>query len=301
MQTYSHSGTVPIAGGIYTPLIGLATAGVAGFIYAYAFRWMPIGLLRLLLLGVYCLVVGVAIAVTANSAKIRSPLFVTIVAIVCTLFGLWIYWGAYRWAKEGAGVGLAAWSPAELAAFGQRLFEEGSFKIRRSLIDGWLLVGFWIAEVGVMLWAIVSLARSDAHRPFCETCEEWTNEDKTALRFAASGTELSWSQILAGDFAELGRFETASQLTPQHVRLNVASCPKCVHSNFLTINAVTVTFDKKGKSNAKDRTIIRNAHLTDTQAEMLRALAKMLGVKEDVEDEDLVDEEPGSNTADEGA
>jgi hypothetical protein len=300
MQTYSHSGTVPVAGGIYTPLIGLATAGVGGFVYAYAFQWMPIGLLRLLLLGIYCLVVGVTIAITANSAKIRSPLFVTIVAIVCTLFGLWIYWGAYRWAKEGVGAGLAAWSPAELAEFGQRLFEEGSFKIRRSVIDGWLLVGFWIAEVGVMLWAIVSLARSDVHTPFCESCNEWTAADKTALRFAASGKEPSWSQILAGDFVELGRFETASQLTPEHVRLNVASCPKCVHSNFLTINAVTVSFDKKGKSNAKERTIIRNAHLTDTQTEMLRALANMLGLKEDVEDEDFGDEEPDSAAAEQG-
>ena len=298
MQTYSHSGTIPVAGGIYTPLIGLTTAGVAGFIYAYAFYWIPIGLLRLVLLGIYCLVVGMTICVTANRARIRSPLFVTIVAVVCTTFGLWIYWGAYRWAKEGAGVGLAAWSPNELAQFGQRRFEEGSFKIRRSTIDGWLLVGFWIAETGTMFWAIVSFARTDAHRPFCETCEAWTNEDPAALRFAATGAEPAWSQILAGDFVELGRFETATRHTPAHVRLNLASCPECAHSNYLTINAVTVKLNKKGNATAKDRTIIRNALLTDTQSEMLRALAKMLGVKEDEEDEGFDEEETESASGD---
>jgi hypothetical protein len=174
------------------------------------------------------------------------------------------------------------------------LFEEGSFKLRRNTIDGWLLVVFWVAEAGTMFFSIVGLARGDVHRPFCETCEAWTNEDKTALRFAAKGSEPAWAQILAGDFAELGRFETATADTPEHVRLNVASCPKCAHSNFLTIHVVRIVTNRKGKQQTNHTVLLRNGLLTDTQAEMLRALAKMLGTPEDPpadEWDELADEE----------
>jgi hypothetical protein len=276
MQTYSASGIVPVTGGIVTALAGLIAAAISGFVYAYAFHWMPIGFVRILFCLLYCFVIGITIATIGKWAKIRSPLFITIVALASTLVGLWIYWGAYQWAKEGAGAGLAAWSPGGLIAFGQRLFEDGSFKIRRSTIDGWLLVGFWIVEAGVMLVSIVGSAQAHVWQPFCETCQEWTTTNAGLIRLSASGDEPAISQALAGDFAMLATLPLASAKTTPHVRLDLATCPQCPHSNYLSLSSVAIKIDRKGKERTTEQSLLSHGLLTAVQAEMIRQLAHVL-------------------------
>jgi hypothetical protein len=277
MRTYSSSGIIPIAGGVWTAVASMLVAILAGFVYAYAFYWIPIGFLRIVLCLLYCFVVGVTIASAGKRAKIRSPLFITALAIVCMLVGLWVYWGAYRWAKEGAGAGLAAWSPPELIAFGQRLFEDGSFKFRRSVVEGWPLVAFWIAEVVTMFLGIVGLAQVNVWQPFCEACDEWTATHSGLIRLAASGKEPDWDQILAGDFALLAVYPVAHAKTSPHVRLDLTTCPKCQHSNFLSLAAVTIKYNKKGEAKSSETSLLTYGLLTDVQAEMIRQLASALG------------------------
>jgi hypothetical protein len=304
MQTYKHSGTVPVSGGISTAVAGLSAAVIGGFAYGFAFYWMPFTLLKLLLLMGYCFLVGTTIAGVARSTKIRSPLFVTAIAVICVIVGWWVEWGAYRWAKEGAGIGLAAWSPTEILAFGQRLFEDGSFRLRRSTVAGWFLVGFWIAEAGTMLVSIVRLAREDAARPFCEACEAWTDTDKGLIHLASDGKEPAWAQVLAGDLASLGLFPVAAPETSPYARLDLTTCPKCEHSNYLSITATTITLDKKGNAKEKHEPLMTNAVLTATQAEMVRQLANLLEsegqqdyAEGEVNDEDLNDAGPRDESA----
>jgi len=288
MQTYSASGIVPVTGGIITAIAGLLTAVVSGFAYAYAFHWIPISFLRVVLCLIYCFAVGLAIAAVGKRAKIRSPAFITVVAFVSMLVGLWIYWGAYRWAKEGAGVGIAAWSPQELIAFGQRLFENGSFKLRRTNIDGWLLVMFWLVEAIVMLCGIVGIAQAHVWQPFCETCQEWTTTESGMIRLSASGKEPAFEQILAGDFALLATHPLASSTTSPHVRLDLSTCPKCQHSNFLSLASATVKYDKKGNAKTQEESLLTYGVLSDVEAEMIRQLAHVLA------------SEPGPDYAEEG-
>lgn len=276
MQTYSSSGIVPIAGGIATAVVGLLTAMLCGFAYGYAFHWIPISFLRVLACLFYGFAIGITIAATGKQMKIRSPAFITVVAFASMLVGLWIYWGAYRWAKEGAGVGLAAWSPQELIAFGQRLFNDGSFKLRRTTIDGWLLVGFWVVEAVVMLVTIVGSAQAHVWQPFCETCQEWTKTHAGLIRLSAGGEEPAFSQVLAGDFAQLATFPLANLKTSPHVRLDLTSCPQCEHSNYLSLSAVTIKIDKKGKEKTSEQSLLGYGLLTDVQAEMIRQLAHVL-------------------------
>jgi hypothetical protein len=281
MRTYTTSGIVPIAGGILTALAAIAVTVLCAFVYAYAFRWMPLGLLRIFLFLGYCFAVGIAISTLGKWTKIRSPLFIIVLAVACTLVGLWIHWGASVWAKEGAQTGLAAWSPAELVAFGQRLFENGSFKIRRSTIDGWLLVAFWIAEAGGMFALIAGSAQAHVWQPFCESCGQWTTNHPGMIRLAANGKEPAWDQVLAGDFALLATYPLANAQTSPHVRLDLATCPSCNHSNFLSLAACTIKYDKKGKATTKEESLLSHGVLNDIQAEMIRELAHLLANEQD--------------------
>jgi hypothetical protein len=277
MQRYVHSGTVSASGAILALLMGLPTAVVGGFVYAFLAWWMNWGPFRFVLMLVFALIVGGFIAIGANRGKIRSPLFNTVLALVCAAVGLWIYWGAYDVARHGIAVAPTAWTPAGLTRHGQELFQDGSFTMKgKRTVKGWMLVGFWIAEGLAVTGIVVALARLDAQRPFCETCLEWTNSTSGLMRLQADGKEPAWTEVLGGDLPALAVFSPTGAGTSPHVRLDLASCPKCEHSNYVTLTAVTITRNSKGQDKTTQRAIIVNGAITDPEAAFLREFAKQL-------------------------
>jgi hypothetical protein len=276
MQTYSHSGAAPVGGAIKTVLIGVLTATVGGIIYAYAFYWIPFVYLNFLITLAYAGAMGLAIAITARRARIRNNWFVAIVGFVVALVGLYVYWAAYLWALAGIqNVGLAAFSPSVLIAFGKHLFEKGSWGIKKETVTGWFLVAFWIAEALLILRVCVSFALAEARRPFCESCGEWTEIEENVARLASTGDEPEWQQVFAGDLPSLAAFPAAEQGANRFARLDVARCPRCEQSRFLTVSTVKVTIDKKGKANEDVRRLITNAILTPAQFAVVEACSKL--------------------------
>ena len=295
MQRYSHSGIVPTTGAIQTLLAGVGFATVGGAIYAFAAYWLAgWGPIRFLLMLSYSLVVGVAVAVAANRGKIRSPLFNSAVALLSVAVGLWIYWGAYDVARNGLAVAPSAWTPAGLTRNASDLFVNGSFTMKRKQkVDGWLLVAFWIGEGVCVTGIAIALARSDANVPFCENCQEWTKSEQALLRLAASGAEREWQEVLAGDLPALAVFERAYTKTTPQVRLDLARCPKCEHSNFVSLTAVTITKDKKGNDKTKERSLIVNGAITDPEAVFLAEFAKQMTGMNEIDEDDDEEEEHG--------
>ncbi|MDX1947312.1 MAG: hypothetical protein SFU86_18065 [Pirellulaceae bacterium] len=277
MHTYTHSGKVPIGGAIVTLLGGVIAAVVGGVLYAYAFHWLGvIWFLRVVFAFFFALLVGTTIATLANWGKIRSALFVTLVAFVCSAIGLWVYWGAYQWARQGPEAGLHAWSPGGLLDQGQDLFANGSRVFKKSVVRGWPLVGIWIAEALSGWWLVTMLARSDAQRPFCEACERWTDATKGLMLFAANGHEPAWREVLSGDLPAIAEFPLARGAQPMTVRLDLASCPSCEQSSYLTLTSLTTTTDNKGKTKTTERALIVNGVLTAVEAEFLRQFAQQI-------------------------
>jgi hypothetical protein len=301
MQRYSHSGIVPATGAINTLLAGLSAAVIGGVVYAFLAYWLSWGPLRLLLMLVYACAVGFVIAAMANQGKIRSSLFNTAIALACVVLGMWVYWGSFDVARNGIVVAPTAWTPAGLVRSGADLFEKGSFTLkRRQKIDGWPLVFFWIAEGVCVSGIVVALARIDADRPFCETCQEWTESQRGLMYLAADGNEPTWQEVLSGELPALAVFDRASRVTSPHVRLDLARCPKCTHSNFVSLTAVTITKDKKGNEKTKERALITNGAITDPEAVFLAEFAKQLGGGgEDGDDDDFEDEDEIEDTGNE--
>jgi len=293
MQRYTPSGTVPLTGAIHTVLAGLSVAAIGGLLYAFLAYWLSWGPLRLLLMLGYSLAVGGMIEIAANQGKIRSPLFNTVLALVAVALGMWVYWGGYEVARHGMAVAPTAWTPGGLKRNGEELFEKGSFTMKRKQkAKGWLLVAVWIAEGVCVTGIIVAVARSEAQRPFCETCLAWTDSTKGLMHLAADGQEPAWQEVLAGDLPALAVFQPASADTSPHVRLDLARCPKCEHSNFVSLTAVTITKDNKGNDKTKERSLIVNGAISDPEAVFLHEFAQqMQGANlEDVDDEDDDDE-----------
>jgi hypothetical protein len=277
MQTYSHSGGVPVVGGVATVLAGVVAAVLGGFVYGYAFYYIPIIFLNILVTLAFAAGIGMAVAVAARAGKVRNNLFVGTIGLLATFLGMYVYWGAYCWALLGIGeVGLFAFTPMGLIAFGQELFENGSWGLRDGdPIKGWFLVAMWVAETGMILFVSMMCALLDAKRPFCEACREWTEIERGVARLAASGNEPQWAQVLAGDLPALAAFPPADSTSMQFVRLDVARCPRCEQSRFLSITAVQIIIDKKGKTSEKERTLVTNAILTPAQFAVVEACATL--------------------------
>jgi hypothetical protein len=81
--------------------------------------------------------------------------------------------------------------------------------------------------------------------------------------------------VFAGDLPSLAAFPPADKTAKQFVRLDVARCPKCEQSRFLTASAVQIKIDKKGKENVTEKRLITNAMLTPSQFAVVEACAKL--------------------------
>src|SRR5262245_61255596 len=128
MQTYSHSGAVPVLGALGTIVISALAAFVGGFVYAYAFFYIPIVQLNVLLTLAFGAGLGLAVAAAAHAGKIRSTLFVGAMAVTTAMLGLYVYWASYLLAVGGIQqVGLWAFWPPTLLEFGNFLFDNGSW------------------------------------------------------------------------------------------------------------------------------------------------------------------------------
>jgi hypothetical protein len=120
---------------------------------------------------------------------------------------------------------------------------------------------------------VVSLINSE--RPFCENCREWTQQQLGVARLSGNGTEPAWTKVLSGELPALAEFPPSPPGAAQYVRLDLARCPRCEHSRFLSISAVTVSVDKEGKTSEHTRSLATNAILTPAQCAVVEACGQL--------------------------
>jgi hypothetical protein len=305
MQTYSHSGAVPVLGGLLTVASGILAAAVLAPIYAYSFRYIPIIYLNVFITLGFGAGIGFAVAMTARWGKVRSHFFVGTVGLLSTLLGLYLYWVSYLWALAGFNaVGLLALWPSVLFEFSQHLFENGSWGLSEGeSIKGWFLATLWLVETIIVLTLAMLVVFYDSERPFCETCNQWTEVERGVARLASTGKEPEWEQVLAGDLPALASFDPAEPGSAQYVRLDAARCPRCEETRFLTINAVEIVVDKNGQPSEKATPLVTNAIITPAQFAVIQAcgaqyrqrLDEVVGAQYPTSDQD--GEPPSGQTA----
>jgi hypothetical protein len=243
---------------------------VCGFIKAYAVAWVPFILLNVLFTLLFGGAVGLGIILGTYSGKVRNRWFVGLTALLCMTVGLYFYWGASIWALVGWQVGLKAWSPVAITGFANHLFENGSWGLSDNApVKGWPLVAVWVLEAGMLYYIAWAMAMSALMQPFCERCGAWTSLQTGIVRFAGKGDEPVWQRIADGELPALGEVTVLGEESPQFVRLDMARCPQCTESNFLTLKAVELTTDKEGKVKTKERSIVEHAILNSAQVEII--------------------------------
>lgn len=273
MTTYRHSGVMPIAGVLRGILVGGVAAIGLGALYALAVHYIPI--VYVSILATLCCGGGIgwAVGASARSGKIRNTLGVGLLGFVCGTTGLYVAWGTTALALTRFQLGSAAFHPRTIAAIVEFLFENGSWGLNQNggAVTGIPLAIVWLVEAGIVLVAASKVAIGQiAQLPFCEACAAWTVPEKSVRVLSADGTEPPWSRVLDGQLIALNEFPVATGDESATVHLDLASCPSCEQSHFLTARQVTATADAKGNVKITEKPLATNLIIPPLEAQFVR-------------------------------
>lgn len=272
-QAYVRSGIVPISGAFWCLTLSALIIPVLAFFYALVIEWIPLIYVSVVATLVYGFVAGLVVGVLWKMNNIRSLLFYRFAFLLFFVYAMYLYWAMSIWAKDGFAHGLTVFDPEVILAFGRRLFDEGSWGFSKNApVKGWFLVAFWIAEALLIASVMYFVITSDADQPFCESCQQWTETEKGVAMFHATGREPEWDRLRSGDYSALTQLPILMSKQPEYVRVDVATCPKCSASNFLTVQHVKVKKDDEGGETKTETNLLTNIVLRGDHLQLVREL-----------------------------
>jgi hypothetical protein len=266
METYRHSGSISYSGILIASAAGIAAAVVLGIIYSFAIVHIPFAKLHFVLTMFYGALIGLAVGWGAKIGKIRSVFIAATYGFACGLVGLYVAWAVDLIARviiPDNGVWpmdyLLAFSPDVLLDYIKQFYEHGAWGMRGGeILKGPFLGVIWAAEAIVIVGGATFFApmRIKDH-PFCETCKHWTTIKPVGTKLSLRDVERTLPALLSGDVTALSDF-SAADTEQLYLELELASCPTCDESHYLSVFQVAMTIDKKGKETVERRPVIRN-------------------------------------------
>ena len=271
MHAYERSGVVPAVGAVINFVVGAGAAAAAAVIYTYTTVYIPFIFLNFLLTVGFGFVIGYAAGKGAVWGKVRNGFFVLVATLFAVGVGIYMEWAASAYIFI-EGIGIHAINPLAILALVQALYAEGSWGMSEdSNVTGVFLALIWLIEIGVITGAaLLTSAVVASSKPFCETCDQWTELEEGIRYFLPGGGETVWGRIVSGDFEAFDMLERAHGTEPAFVRIDLASCPRCQQSDFITIKAIQTTTDENGKESKQESVIGEHLVASRDQVTFLR-------------------------------
>lgn len=246
---YEHSGKAPL-GGILLALIGGAAASlILGGIYGFLIFWSPFVYINFFITLIFGFGVAMAVGGLAKLGKIRNNGIASLLGLVCAVLGYFVHWAVW----VSLIVDSQVYDPVSVWAWIQTVAEQGAWSI-----FGWTPAGFWLWAIwGIEAAMIIGIGSLGAHglidTPFCETTGRWTKENVLGARFKL----IPEGSMIDSPSAMLQVLEPESDSSTAFAEITTHTADgselRCV-----TINQVTLTFDKDGKEEAEKTEVVRN-------------------------------------------
>ncbi len=260
---YTHSGKSPVGGVLLTLVAGSAAAALLGAIYAAAIYWIPfIYILFLLTIGLG-FVLSVVSGALAQGGKIRHNGVTTQLAFVVSLVAYYVHW--IVWIDLMADVTI--YKPDELWIMMNRIAATGAWSIFDWTPQGAALWVIWGIEGVIIVGGGTILAHSVTDVPFCETTNQWTEENTLATRFRL----VDPNQVIETPSALLAVLEPEDGTTGAFSEVTVMTAPgselRCA-----SLDVVTLEYDDDGKEQKNKNTIVKYMLLDRASYDSLMAL-----------------------------
>ena len=240
------------------PLVGLASAAVSAFVYAWVNVYSPIaGYVSLLFVAMLAAGAALPVAFAARWAKCRNLFAVRCVGAATGLAAVYLAWAFFAWVllwHSGADADVlpSMWdfvcTPRALWDFAVALDKEGWYSfghgpgMRPSGVVLWV---FWLVEAVAVVAGGWLLAPSRiAARAYCENCDDWL-ADERPLAIPAEKGAVGRTLVREG-FAALTDVAPASTQAARWVVVQRQRCRQCQRAAFAAVETVA-TRTNKGK------------------------------------------------------
>ena len=290
MQTYKHSGRVPVAGLLWSLMLGGATAAVLGVVYAYATNYIPLVYINFLLTIAFGAAIGGAVGAGARMGRVRNLPVAVAAGVLMGLVGLYVAWAFDPMARFGFS---PVFDPLALYAYMQVFYENGFWGMSGdNTVSGIFLGLVWAAEAGAILFIAGKIpAGVLADKPFCETCIEWGTTEGAVQRLSVTPKQQdSLNRLLTGDLEALAQFDRTPGDQGPYLTLDLTTCGSCAESNFLTVSLVTPTTDREGKPTTVVQPLLQNLVVHESEIELIRNAGREPLHVEQLADADDADE-----------
>lgn len=264
METYRHSGVISPAGVLMAATVGIPSAIVLGALYSCFMVYSPFVRLNVLLAFVLGAGIGYSVGWSAKVGKIRNPFVATAYGVTVGLIGLYVAWGTDYVVRvflpEGYTDYWMAYSPTELWDYIQWFYENGMWSAGRGgkPVTGVELGCIWLSEAAMIVGTSALYARRFAlNKPFCEYCKCWTVAKPGQRALRVRGMDDYLRRLFDGDLTALKSFHLAEN-DDLVMKLDLATCPNCDKSNYLTIQKVMIAPDKEGNPTETATPIVQN-------------------------------------------
>jgi len=258
-EFYRHSGKF----GVHGPLLAVLAACLLGYplgiAYAYLIDWIPFVYLNFFITLFYGMAFGLLSAFLLRFARVRNTLVASLTGLASGACAYYFSWNGY--------VHMLMSDPPLLADFGQLsrltnlLYTVGSWSIGSSgtPVTGPLLGLVWAVEATMIIGACTVLAYGAvALVPYCESCRNWLSEEEKIDTLDHFDSPQHIEQLKAGSIAPLDQARPRDPAASRFARLTVRHSPKCAEFCTLSVDNVSVSVDKEGKSKEKSEAVISN-------------------------------------------
>mgnify|MGYP000128175310 CR=1 FL=1 len=274
MLYYQRSGRM---GALGLPLMlgmGIGAAALLGIPYAYAVHYCPLIYINFLITLAFGFAIGIAVNVAARHGKVRNLGMLMLAGLISGAVGEYVSWVGYVHAVAKSPTW--PWSPSELQEYITLINEQGVWSIKSSTPTGYVLGAVWLAEAAIVIGAAVWWPRSSiGGTPFNERTGTWADQIVSHGPFLLKNKlHALTSRLEAGDTAAINELAPAPAGAATFHQCVITSCADDEEFTLLSLDSVTRTTDKKGKEEAKNRSVLRHLFISGAMRKAIEAKAK---------------------------
>lgn len=291
---YRHSGRVPISGLMIAMLVLVPFAIIAGIVYSGIVVYLPFLKLRCVITFLYGGLLGLVAGTVCRATKFRNHFAVAIMTLLITAISFYAAWAVHcAWfvqSQEGFSkdvflVALTGFDPRMIYGWGEYIFENGLWVKNGNPHDGYEAVIGWVLEALIIFVMAFVSRKVYGNQPFCEDCNEWTSETKELAVLPVSATDPAWQTVIGGNVSSIRKLQLAPD-SNRYVELQLASCPSCTSSDFLTAVSVELRLNKEGNLEKNESDIFRALTISaDQKAEVIEFADQMAEAQKIMQEE----------------
>ena len=285
-ETYKASGRVPVSGLILSLVVLIPAAVLMGILYSGSVVWVPFIKLRFLLTCLYGGALGGLTGVVCRSLKFRSHLMVGLMTLAVVAISYYASWAIHQamviWRFEGMSDDVTAcamfgWMPQSVYAWAGYIHDEGLWAMGKNgnATSGIMVCILWAVELLAIVGVAWASKTTYGTAPFCEECNQWTEETKELAQLPVSPSDPAWTKFSEGDLDSVKRLQVV-QNVPEYVELQLAACPSCQTSDYVSAVGVTLSAGKDGEIQKNEDDIVRHLRISRAQRDELQQFAVMM-------------------------